>query len=74
MWVIKGVGLGLLMFSLFVVFLFVGHLRFLSKGTAIGLSAIIGLTVGNYLFWLALLCCIGLGICVCGSWPVRVQP
>jgi hypothetical protein len=72
MWIIKGVGLGLFLFVAFVVFRFVANMRF-SKANAIGLSAVYGLTVGSYVFWLALLCCIGLGICVLGSWPVRVQ-
>ncbi|HWY42623.1 MAG TPA: hypothetical protein VNX66_03955 [Candidatus Sulfotelmatobacter sp.] len=76
MWIAiaKGVGLGLVLFAAFVVFryaMFIGPPR---PGVAVSLNAVYALTVGSYIFWLALFCCVGLGICVIDSIPIRVQP
>lgn len=56
MWLLKGVGFGLLVFVAFFVVYFVTHIAGgLRQNAAIGLSAITGSTIYRPLFWVALL-------------------
>jgi len=75
MWIVKGLLLGLVFFcvGMFLYFIF-AIARFGRPNTAISLSAITGPTIFNPLFWLAFVCCLGLGCAIVGSWPVPVNP
>ena len=69
MWVKGGfLGLGVFVVGTLVFLLAVFKPR---TNTAIGLSAIAGLTYHNPWFWIALVACLALGLAIIGSWPVR---
>lgn len=54
MWMMKGLGVGLMVFAIFFAIYFVRHIAGgLRPNLAIGLSAITGSTVYRPLFWLA---------------------
>jgi hypothetical protein len=56
MWLLKGLGFGLLVFAGFFVVYFVTHIAGgLRQNAAVGLSAITGSTIYRPLFWVALL-------------------
>ncbi len=73
MWMVKGIGLGLALFAVFVIFRFAMFWP-KSKGAAMGVGALYGLTIGSVFFWVALASCVGLGLSIMDSIPVRVQP
>ncbi len=73
MWILKGVSLGLLMFSAgTVAFLLLTVFGPIGTSKATGLSALSGMTTANPFWWTALVACVVLGICLVGSWPVRI--
>jgi hypothetical protein len=74
MWLIKGISLGTGFFVVGTIcFLLLTVFRPFSTSKATGLSAIIGMTTGNPFFWMALVACLMLGVCLVASWPVRAQ-
>ena len=73
MWVLKGLALGSAIFVVgTVAFILLVTMRY-SKADAIGLSALYGHTVANPAWWVALVACLTLGVCLLASWPVRIQ-
>jgi hypothetical protein len=74
MWILKGLALGSAIFFVgTVAFLFIAVLRPVKANTATGLSVLYGVTFANPYFWVALVACLALGVCVLASWPVQIQ-
>jgi hypothetical protein len=74
MWLIKGISLGTGFFVVGTIgFLLLTVFRPISASKATGLSALVAMTTGNVFFWLALVACLTLGVCLVASWPVPVK-
>jgi len=74
MWVLKGLALGSAIFLVgTVAFFFIAVLRPVKADTATRLSVLYGVTFANPNFWVALLACLALGVCLLASWPVQIQ-
>lgn len=71
--VLKGVALGAVMFFLFsLIYLRAWGMLSFSSQQATGLEALVSLTVGNYLYWIAGALMLALGCVIMLLWPIKV--
>jgi len=69
-WILKGTFLGLWLFSFgTLVFLYLAVFRNLRPNSGVGLSALVGCTTWNPLWWSALAIAIVAGCLIAHSWP-----
>lgn len=72
MWIVKGLALGSTFFVIgTILYIYMAIIR-PSQAQATGLSVIQGVTIHNVFFWVALVACLALGICLSASWPTRI--
>jgi hypothetical protein len=71
MWILKGVFLGTWLFEFgTIAFLYLAVYRNLPRNTVVGVTALMGYTSQNPLWWAAFPACVVLGCALVGSWPV----
>jgi hypothetical protein len=70
MWILKGAFLGTWLFEFgTIAFLYLALYRNLSPNTVVGVTALMGYTSQNPLWWASLAACLVLGCSLVGSWP-----